>query len=143
MKSVVVVFFARGHKNVIATHKTTFEFTKEEDLSKRGSCIVVVEATKAAVDLSTEFKKAIKKEKAQVTITIEVDQLKETIKSKGSPKLHFIHPTDLVVRKSDYICSRTLAIGANKAAIDFSRELVEKLKDPNQKVKITVKVESY
>jgi hypothetical protein len=143
MKTVTVVFSACGHENVIATHKTTFEVTKEETLSKRGDCIVAVEATKAASDLPTEFKEAARKEGAQITVTIQADELKETVKAKGSPQLRFTHPTDLVVRKSGYVCGRTLAIGANKAAIDFSRELVEKLKDPNQTTKVTLTVEVY
>jgi uncharacterized protein len=141
MKPVTVVFSARGHENVIATHKTTFEVTKEETLSKRGDCIVAVEATKAAVDLPAEFKEAARKEGAQITVTIQAGELKETVKANGSPHLQFTHPTDLVVRKSGYVCSRTLAIEADKAAIDFSRELIEKLKDHNQKVKVTLIVE--
>jgi hypothetical protein len=143
MKPVTVVFSACGHKNVLATHKTTFEVTKEENLSKRGNCIVAVEATKAATDLPAEFKEAARKERARITVTIEADELKETVEAKGSPQLQFTHPTDLVVRKSGYGCGRTLAIGADKAAIDFSRELVEKLKDPNQIVKVTLTVEVY
>lgn len=143
MKPVTVVFSACGHKNILATHRTTFEVTKEESLSKRGDCIIAVEATKAAVDLPAEFKEAARKEDALITITIEADKLKETVKAKGSPRLQFTHPKDLVVRKSDYICGRTLAIGADKAAINFSRELVNKMKNPNQTVKVTLTVESY
>jgi len=48
------------------------------------------------------------------------------------------HPTDMVIRKSDYICNRTLAIRADKSANDLPRELVEKLKNPRQKVNITL-----
>ena len=143
MKSVTVVFSARGHENLQSTHRTTFEFTKEEALSKRGDCILAVEATKAAADLPLEFKEAAKREGSQITVTIEADELKETVQAKGSPQLQFTHQKDLVVRKSSYVCSRTLAIGADKAAIDFSRELVNKLKNPNQTVEITLTVESY
>ena len=143
MKSVTVVFSARGHENVQSTHRTTFEVTKEETLSKRGDCIVAVEATKAAANLPVEFKEAARKEGARITVTIEADELKETVEAKGSPQLQFTHHTDLVVRKSSYVCGRTLAINADKAAIDFSRELVEKLKDPKQTVKVTLTVEPY
>ena len=143
MNSVMVVFSARGHKNVQSTHKTTFEVTKEADLTKKGDCIVAVEATKAVMDLPREFKKAAKKEGAQITVTIEAGEMKETVKAKGSPQLQFSHPTDLVVRKSSYVCGRTLAIGADKASIDFSRRLVEKLKDHKQEVKVTLTVEVY
>ena len=143
MKPVTVVFSARGHENVQSTHRTTFEVTKEEALSKRGDCIIAVEATKAAADLPVEFKEATRKEGARITITIEADELKETVEAKGSPQLQFTHQTDLVVRKSSYVCGRTLAIGADKAAIDFSRELVKKLKNPKQTIKVTLTVEPY
>ena len=143
MDSVTVAFSARGHKNVKSTHKTTFEATKEATLTRQGDCIVAVESTRAATDLPVEFKEAARKEGARITIMIEADELRETVKAKGSPKLQFTHPTDLVVRKSSYVCGRTLAIGADKAASDFSRKLVEKLKDPNQAVKVTLTVEVY
>jgi hypothetical protein len=143
MNAVTVVLYARGHENVLATHKTTFEVTKEATLTKRGDCILAVEATKAAADLPIEFKEAARKEDAQITVTIEADELKETVKAKGNPKLTFTHPTDLVVRKSGYVCGRTLAIKADKAASDFSRRFVEKLRDPNQEVKVTLAVAGY
>ena len=143
MKSVTVVFSARGHENVQSTHRTTFEVTKEEALSKRGDCIIAVEATKAAADLPVAFKEAARKEGARITVTVEADELKETVEARGSPQLQFTHQTDLVVRKSSYVCGRTLAIGADKVAIDFSRELVKKLKDPKQTVKVTLTVEPY
>jgi hypothetical protein len=141
MKSIRISFFARGHKNVLSTHKTTFEVTKDENLSKRGNCIVAVQATKAALDLPIKFKEAAKREGARIIVTIEVDGLKETVKAWGSTRLQFTHQTDLVVRKSSYVCDRTLAIRADKAAFDFSRELVEKLKNPKLTVKFTLTVE--
>lgn len=143
MKPVTVTFFACGHKNVLSTHQTTVEVTKETELSKRGNCIVAVGSTKGAIDLPVEFKQAAKKEGTKITITIEADEINETITAKGSAKLQFTHPTDLVIRKSDYVCGRTLAIGADKASIDLSRKLVEKLQNPNQKVKVSLTVENY
>jgi hypothetical protein len=143
MDLVTVAFSARGHKNVLSTHKTTFEVTKETALTKQGDCIVAVKSTKGVADLPLEFKEAARKEGARITVTVEADELKETITAEGSPQLQFTHQTDLVVRKSDYVCGRTLAIRADKAAIDFSREFVEKLRDPNQEVKVTLAVESY
>lgn len=143
MKAVTVVFSAYGHKNVLSTHKTTFEITKEDTLTKRGNCIIAVKSTKAAADLPYDFKEALRKENSKITLTIEAGDFKETIEAKGNPNLEFTNPTDLVVRKSNYVCNRTLAIEANKASIDFSRKFVEKLKDPNQTVKITLTVENY
>jgi len=47
------------------------------------------------------------------------------------------------VRKSGYVCGRTLAVKADKAASDLSRELVEKMQDPLHEIKITLMVEDY
>lgn len=137
------VIEAHGHPNVLATHKTTLEITREATLSKRGDCIIAVDATKAAADLSAEFKEAVKRENAEITILIEADGERETLKAKGSPLLTFKHTADMVIRKSNYVCSRTIAIRAGKAATDLSRKLIEKLRDPTQRVKITLTVKSY
>jgi len=134
---------AVGHENIRATHKTTFEITKESTLTKRGDCVIAVGATKGAKDLGSEFKEAMKREDAQITITIEASEIREVVKARGSPQLLFTHPTDMVVRKSNYICGRTIAIKANKAARDISRKLIEKIRNPDQKIKITLTVESY
>ena len=134
------VLFGYGHENIQATHKTTLEFTKEENLSKKGECIVTVTANKALADLNAEFKENLRKPQAKLSITIEVSGLIEQISAYGSPQLILTHPTDIVIRKSDYVCNRTLAIHADKAAQDLPRDFVEKLKNPSQKVKITFKV---
>jgi len=143
MKPVIIVFFAHGHENIQATHETTFEITKETTLTTRGDCIIAMEATKGAADLPLEFKEAARKKGAQITITIEAGELREIVRTRGSPRLLFTHPTDLVVRKTDYVCGRTLAIKADKAASDLSRKLVEKIQDPSQRIGITLTVESY
>lgn len=137
---VIEVIDAFGHENILSTHETTFEITKESHLTKRGDCIVAVKATKGALDLTREFKEAARKEHAKMRIRIEAGTVKEIINAQGSSHLLFSHSTDLVVRKSDYVCGRTLAVKADKAACDFSRQLVEKLKDPNQKARITLSV---
>lgn len=135
--------YAYGHENIRATHKTTFEITKESTLTKRGDCVIAVGATKGAKDLSVEFKEATKKEDVRITITIEANEIREVVEARGSPHLLFTHPTDMVVRKSNYICGRTIAIKANKAARYISRKLIEKIQNPDQKIKITLIVESY
>jgi len=143
MKPLIIAIFAHGHENIQATHRTTFEITKEPTLTKRGDCIIAVEATKGAADLPPEFKEAARKKGAQITITIEAGELKEIVRAKGNSRLLFTHPADLVVRKTDYVCGRTLAIGADKAASDLSRKLIEKLRDSSRRIRITLVVESY
>lgn len=135
---IMEVIDAFGHDNILSTHEMTFEITKESHLSKRGDCIIAVKATKGATDLSPKFKETARKETAKITITIEADDVKEVINAKGNPYLMFSHPTDLVIRKSDYVCGRTLAVKADKAACDLSRQLVKKLKNPDQRIRITL-----
>lgn len=142
IKEAIEGIAAFGHRNVQAIHPSTLMITKENNLSKQGDCIVVLAADKAVADLSIEFKDKLRNPNAKLTVVIEADSLKEQINAYGSPKLILTHPTDMVIRKSDYICSRTLAIKADKAANDLSRELIEKLKNPQQKANITLIVHS-
>jgi len=138
---IIEVVDARGHENIQSTHKTTFEVTKETVLTKRGDCIIAVGTTKGAADLHPDFKEAAKRSGAQITIMVEAGGVGEVVKARGSPRLLFAHPTDLVVRKSNYVCGRTIAVMADKAAKDLSRKLVEKLRHPHQKIRITLTVE--
>ncbi len=131
---------ARGHGNVVAGHKTTIEITREESLTPRGDCIVCVGADKGLCDLGEDFKDAARDEKAVIEVTLSVDGLLERIWGRGHPDLSFDDTSDLVIRKSDYVCGRTLMIKADKAAVDLSREMVEKLKDPDQMVEISIKL---
>ncbi|MCW4008855.1 MAG: DUF371 domain-containing protein [Candidatus Bathyarchaeota archaeon] len=127
-----------GHQNIHATHKTTLEFTRDKHLTKRGDCIVAVAADKALADLGSGFKETLRRPNAKLTILIEVDGVTEQVTASGSPRLILTHASDMVVRKSDFVCSRTLAVQADKAACDLSRALIEKLKNPQQKVHITL-----
>ena len=138
----VEVVRAHGHPNVRATHPTTLEITREEHLTPRGDCIVAVGADKGARDLSEAFKRAAREPGARITITIEVPArgLRAVIRARGHPGLTFEHPTDLVVRKSDFVCGRTVAIRADKAARDLPEELVEALRDPGVEVLVRLEV---
>ena len=141
MKATEVIH-AHGHENILATHTTTFEITKKSSVSKGGNCIIAVGATKSAADLHPRFKKIARSESARITITIEADTIVDFVEAEGEQRLLPLHPTDIVIRMSDYICGRTVAIRADKAAADLSRRLVEKLKSSTQSVTITLRAES-
>ncbi len=131
---------AYGHANIQATHRSTLEITKENSLTKRGNCIIAVSANKGLRELNSNFKKSLRRENSKLSILIKAGGTMDTVTAYGSPLLILDHPTDMVVRKSNYICSRTLAINSAKAACDLSRDLVEKLRNPNEKVHITLSV---
>ena len=129
---------ARGHPNITANHQTTLMFTKESEIGLEADCIVAVAADKGSADLSENLKRAIASG-AEMEIIIEVSGRVEKIQGRGHGGLSLLNPIDLVVRKSDYICDRTLAIDADKSASDLPREFVDFLKNPENAVKITVK----
>lgn len=142
LNMITEILEAFGHPNIRATHKTTFEFTKDSHLTLRGDCVVAVRASKGAADLSSRFKELTKKANSKITVKIRAGWLEDTAVGYGDPRLLLTHPTDLVARKSDFVCDRTLMIRSNKAACDFSPEIIKILQTPNQKLKMTLTVEA-
>jgi hypothetical protein len=128
----------RGHKNIKATHPTTFEFTKDSHLTLRGNCIIGVNATKTASQLSSEFKIAAKKIQTIIHVKMNVNGIIDEAVGKGHPSLSFMNSNSLVVRKSTYPCNRTLMILSNKGANNLSRHLVELMKNPQAKMEVTL-----
>jgi hypothetical protein len=132
-------FYAYGHELIQATHKTTLEITKDNYLTKRGNCIIAIKSEKACADLRPELKKIIKTDGSKVIIKITVNNFEEIIEAEGSSKLILTSSNSIVIRKSDYIDERTLAIRANKASADLDRNFVKKLRSVNSRVKIEIK----
>ncbi|MEM2925952.1 MAG: DUF371 domain-containing protein [Candidatus Bathyarchaeia archaeon] len=126
---------AHGHPNITALHRTTLEITKEKKLTPKGTCIVAVGATKGAADLSPSFRELVRMG-GFVTLRLKVDDMIFEVHGKGAKELELSHPTDIVCRKSSYICQRTLMIDADKAACDVPRRMVEMLKDPAKTIRI-------
>lgn len=133
-----ITFYAYGHHNIKATHRTTLEITKESYLTSRGDCIIAVKSQYACTDLPNDLKKRIRRKEAKILLILEIDGLKEVIEGYGDEKLLLTSSKSIVVRKSTYIDSRTLMIRANKSATDLDRKLVEKLKYSGTKLKITI-----
>jgi hypothetical protein len=119
---------AKGHGNILAKHPTTFEITKDSYLTKRGDCIIGISANKSMVDFSENFKERLRRKNAKLEITLRCSDVEEKVIAYGDPELTFKHSHDMVIRKSNFICDRTLAIKADKSARDLKRDLVEKLK---------------
>ncbi|MBR5503641.1 MAG: DUF371 domain-containing protein [Methanobrevibacter sp.] len=118
---------AKGHKNVLSMHKSTFEITKDKDLSLSGDCIIGLDMNKTMLDFPEEFKNKLANDDTIVTVKLNSPNASDEIKGFGHHDLTLDHPTDIVCRKSDFICSRTLMIKSDKAAIDLNRDLIEDL----------------
>ncbi|MBT3721658.1 DUF371 domain-containing protein [archaeon] len=123
-------FFIYGHENLLATHNTTLEFTKDSYLTKNGDCIVGIRA-----DFSYDELMKLKGQDT-IKIIISIDEIKEEIISKVNK--YFDHKEEIVIRLSDFLSDRTLGIKANKAAINLNRDLIEKLKDPKAKAQVEI-----
>lgn len=119
---------AKGHHNIRSKHKSTFEITKDSELTLAGDCIIGVAIDKSMNDFSDDFRKRIANADARITIKVITKNNFDEIRGQGHPNLTLNHPTDIVCRKSDYICSRTLMINSNKASCDLNSDLINDLK---------------
>jgi hypothetical protein len=133
------VVVARGHPGITAKHRTTLMLTRDREVGPRGNCIIAVSADKAGPDLPQELKDSIRAGR-DILITLEVEGMVEKIHAKGHPLLSLDHPKDLVVRKSRFVCGRTLAVEANKAAADLRRKFVAALKNPANVLRMKIEV---
>ncbi|MGB9728889.1 MAG: DUF371 domain-containing protein [Thermoprotei archaeon] len=138
MMRAIDIIYAKGHPNILATHKTTFEITKEKYLTKKGDCIIGVNANKSTLDLDPLLKKLIKTQNSKITLILESGNIIEEVHGMGDPRLTLDNSTSIVIRKSNYISDRTLMINADKAAINIRRDLIEHLRKPNTVLKITI-----
>ena len=118
---------AKGHENVLSLHKSTFEITKDKDLSLAGDCIIGLDIDKSMEDFPEEFKEKLANDDTKVIVELKTPNASDTIEGYGHHDLTLSHPTDIVCRKSTFVCSRTLMIKSNKAAIDLNRDLIKDL----------------
>ena len=118
---------AKGHENVLSLHKSTFEITKDKDLGLAGDCIIGLDIDKSMEDFPDEFKEKLANDDTKVIVELRTPNASDTIEGYGHHDLTLSHPTDIVCRKSTFVCSRTLMIKSNKAAIDLNRDLIKDL----------------
>jgi hypothetical protein len=121
------VITCHGHVHVRGTHRTTFEITCEDELSLQGDCIIGVSADKGAADLADDFCSLLADDRAILTTQLQAGDITCEIRSRGSSQMTFDHPTDLVWRRSDFVCGRTIGIGSDYVARTLPRELIESL----------------
>ena len=137
----VEILSAQGHLAVEATHPTTLEVTKEKNLTSKGNCIIAVAASKGAADLNPTFKQLIRNIETRITVSIRVEGLTANVTGWGDPRLSLTHPRDLVIRRSNYTCPRTLMVKADSAAVNLNRDLVKKLRKPFSRVEVRIEAE--
>ncbi len=124
---------------VQALHPTTIEVTTEEHLTRRGDCIIGVSASSGCAQLSESVKTAIR-EGSRLLVRIVVGGESFELSAAGDPRLDLSHPRDIVIRKSEFLSDRTLAIRASSAAADIPRSMVSRLRDPHTTGTLEIRV---
>ncbi|MFW9875313.1 MAG: DUF371 domain-containing protein [Candidatus Thorarchaeota archaeon] len=132
--------YASGHENIICTHNSTIEITKNKSLTKKGDCIIGVKASKACSDLTPELKHHIKNEK-KITVILKAKNKQDFFFGFGNKKLQLLDKNDMVFRKSNFICERTVLINCSKSSIELKRDLTQTLKNPKTKLLISFEVD--
>ena len=139
---ITEIIRCRGHENVRALHKSTFEITKETELSPKGDCIIAVGADKGAADLSPAFRELMARPGAKLTAEFSAGGVSAVVSADGGEGISLTHPTDLVWRRSAFVCSRTIGIYSDATAALLPRELIDVLKTgAEMTVKLTVKAD--
>lgn len=136
--SVTVSFKAKGHPNVRSKHKTTFMTTKEPELSLKGDCIIVVSAGMGLKDIPQQAKDMAQSSKTSITFRLDVGEHTFEARGNGHPDLSYTDPIDMVARRSNYTCVRTLMINCDKTSQDIPDDVVKALQDPDAEAEITL-----
>ena len=140
VKLLFMIFkiLTKGHRNVTSHHRSTFERTKDPEIGPTADCIIGVDMDKTMLNFPQELKDEIAHSKTKITVELKTENGHDEITGFGHENLTLTHPTDIVIRKSDFTCPRTLMINADKAARDLDSSLIEDLK--NQKnMEVTIK----
>ena len=122
-----------GHQNIRSLHQRTIEITKEDDLTPSGDCIVGVNANYGCADLPPKIKEKLQNSKSKIKFSIIVDDEIFEINGMGDDSLKLTHPDDIVIRKSDFVCPRTLGVKCDNASDSIPRKMIELLQNPSQK----------
>jgi hypothetical protein len=101
--------------------------TRENHLTKNGNCIIGISADKGCSGLSAEFKRVVCHDDAVLVTLLSCSGITVEVKSRGSSGLTLDHPTDLVWRRSTFICGRTIGILSDHVAATLPKALVANL----------------
>jgi HAD superfamily hydrolase (TIGR01509 family) len=124
-------FNAKGHENILATHKKTLELTKDKELSLDGDCIVGVGADFEPVKLQQ-----LVRNHKRLVMRIKAGDISDEIgfiANKG-----FNSSREIVLRFSEFISDRTLGFRAAKSSADLDKKLVKRLRDPKQGIVVEI-----
>lgn len=127
-----------GHENIRSNHQRTIEITKESHLTPSGDCIIGVNASASCADLPPSLKKKLQNPNSKVTFSIKVGKHEFNVEGRGHENLILTHLEDIVIRKSDFVCPRTLAVKCDKSSDLIPREMILLLQNPKTQGTFTI-----
>ena len=130
-----------GHPNVQSLHGKTVEITKDEHLTLRGDCIIGVRASKACADLDEALRQRLMQTSSIVKIEVMVGSESFAITGAGDERLTLKNSHDIVIRKTNFVCPRTMSVKCDSASSDVPRKLVKLLQNKEAKGLFRITVE--
>jgi hypothetical protein len=130
-----------GHENIRSNHQKTIEITKESHLTPSGDCIIGVNASASCADLPDSIKKKLQNPNSKINFSIKVGSHEFIVKGRGHEDLILTHHEDIVIRKSNFVCPRTLAVKCDKASDLMPREMISLLQNPNTRGTFTIMID--
>jgi uncharacterized protein len=130
-----------GHPNVQSLHGKTIEITKDDHLTLRGDCIIGVRANKACSDLDETLRRRLCSNDSEVKIEIMVCSESIVIKGKGDERFTLQNPHDIVIRKTNFVCPRTVSVKCNRSSSEVPRKMVRILQNKDTKGIFRITVE--
>jgi len=130
---------AKGHPLIQCTHTTTIELTKDTYLTKNGTCILGIEASKACYDLNHLLKKKII-DGEKISVIIKAGDNIDSFYGFGDKNLTLLSKKDIVFRKSDFKCDRTILIKCSKSSTELDRKIIKNLTNSKERFSIIFKV---
>lgn len=116
----MISFTVKGHPGITAEHRSTLEFTKDDQIKGNGDCILGISSDHDIGDLN--------KLNGRLIFVMKLDGIEEAFEAT-IPKNHKItDQRELVIRTSSFISDRTYAITSSKSSLDIDRGLIEALK---------------
>ena len=128
------IIHCRGHPLVLGNHPTTFEVTREDHLTKNGNCIIGISADKGCAGLSAAFKRVLANDDAVLVTRLSSEEVMFEVKSRGSSQFTLDHPTDMVWRRSSFVCGRTIGILSDHVAATLPEKLIASLVTGNEMI---------
>jgi len=130
-----------GHPNVRSLHSKTVEITRDGHLTLRGDCIIGVRASKACADLDQNLRRRLRSNDSVVRIEIMVGDESFLINGKGDERFTLQNPHDIVIRKTGFVCPRTMSVRCDRASSDVPRKMVRMLQDMEERGIFRITVE--